>query len=105
MQALPPTLRQNVKLLGRILGETLTVHEGVEVYEKVEEIRALSKAQADNPDTDASALIDYLSQLSNDEILPIARSFNQFLNLANIADHHYFSSVEAENDDHLARLF
>ncbi len=105
MQALPVTLRQNVKLLGRLLGETLTAHEGIDIYEQVEEIRALSKAQADNPDTDASALIDYLNQLPNEAILPIARSFNQFLNLANIADHHYFSSVEAENEDHLDRLF
>lgn len=105
MQALPVTLRKNVKLLGKLLGETLTAHEGPDIYEEVEKIRALSKAQADNPDTDASALIDYLSQLPNEAIFPIARSFNQFLNLANIADQHYFSSVEAENEDHLARLF
>ncbi len=104
MQALPVTLRKNVKLLGKLLGQTLTAHQGADIYEKVEEIRALSKATKDDPKADA-VLIDYLSQLPNESILPIVRSFNQFLNLANIADQYYSSSVEAENEDHLAVLF
>jgi len=105
MQALPDTLRQNVKLLGKILGTTLTKHESQDVYEKIEEIRALSKPLTKNPDADASELINYLSTLPDETILPIVRSFNQFLNLANIADQHYFASVEAETEDHLSTVF
>jgi phosphoenolpyruvate carboxylase len=105
MQALPDTLRQNVKLLGKILGTTLTKHESQDIFEKIEEIRSLSKPLTKNPDADASGLIDYLSNLPDETILPIVRSFNQFLNLANIADQHYFASVEAETEDHLSILF
>lgn len=105
MQALPSTLRQNVKLLGQLLGETLTAHQSLDIYQRVEEIRALSKALTDDPDADATQLIEYLSELPNDTVLPIVRSFTQFLNLANIADQHYFASVETETDDSLTSLF
>ncbi len=105
MQALPDTLRHNVKLLGRTLGEILTTHQGADIYEQIEAIRGMSKALTQDPNGDASQLVDYLSKLPDDSVLPIVRSFNQFLNLANIADQHYFSSVGAEKEDHLATLF
>ncbi|MGH8485632.1 MAG: phosphoenolpyruvate carboxylase, partial [Pseudomonas sp.] len=45
-----------------------------------------------------------LSSLDDQDILPIVRAFNQFLNLANIADQEYFSSAEAERDDSLQTM-
>jgi phosphoenolpyruvate carboxylase len=105
MTHLPDTLRENVRLLGELLGETLLTHEGVDVFRKVEEIRNLGKAINRSPNSDSQPLINFLSQLEDSDILPIARSFNQFLNLANIADQEYQSSVEAEGEDALDLMF
>lgn len=96
MTNLPETLRDNVRLLGELLGETLLRHEGPEIYRKVEEIRSLGKAINRSPDGDSQPLVNLLGQLEDSEILPIARSFNQFLNLANIADQEYNSSFEPD---------
>jgi phosphoenolpyruvate carboxylase len=46
MTKLPETLRENVRLLGELLGETLLKHEGAAVFAKVEAIRKLGKATA-----------------------------------------------------------
>ncbi|MCR6652276.1 MAG: phosphoenolpyruvate carboxylase [Cellvibrionaceae bacterium] len=105
MTHLPDTLRENVRLLGELLGETLLQHEGLEVFRKVEEIRNLGKAINRSPNSDSQPLINFLSQLEDSDILPIARSFNQFLNLANIADQEYQASVEAEDEDALDLMF
>ncbi len=105
MHALPDTLRHNVKLLGRILGNTLSKHEGADIYEKVEKIRIMSKSLTKDPQADASQLVDYLSSLPDETVLPIVRSFNQFLNLANIADQQFFSSFGAQKEDSLGQVF
>lgn len=105
MTVLPETLRENVRLLGELLGETLLQHEGLEVFRKVEEIRTLGKAINRSTDSDSQPLINFLSQLEDSDILPIARSFNQFLNLANIADQEFQASAEAEEDDALDLMF
>jgi len=103
MQQLPATLRDNVRLLGELLGENLLEHESPKLFRKVEEIRALSKKLANTNRDDASfeqqfePLVEALSQLEDADILPIVRAFNQFLNLANIADQHYFYGSEAIN--------
>ena len=103
MTHLPETLRENVRLLGELLGETILQHEGPAVFKKVEEIRNLGKtAEYTEGDTHPVALL--LSELEDADILPITRSFNQFLNLANIADQEYLTSVEAESDDALDEM-
>ncbi len=101
MHQLPDSLREKVRLLGDLLGETLLEHEGPKLFKKVEEIRALSKEHTVNPDANPAGLIDLLSQLEDKDILPIVRAFNQFLNLANIADQEYFCSAAAQKDDGL----
>ncbi len=104
MQQLPETLRDNVRLLGELLGETLLEHEGPKLFNKVEEIRSLSKALTQATNGDSAPLIELLSQLEDRDILPIARAFNQFLNLANIADQEYICSAEAQSQDRLETL-
>lgn len=104
MQQLPETLRENVRLLGDLLGDTLLKHEGSEIFKKVEEIRALAKTLTHTETKDAQPLIELLGTLKDEEILPIARAFNQFLNLANIADLQYFTSSEAQKADGLDAL-
>lgn len=104
MTNLPETLREHVRLLGELLGETLLQHEGPSIYRKVEEIRTLGKAINNGDTMDPQPLVNLLSQLEDTDVLPIARAFNQFLNLANIADQEYGASVEAEAVDTLDSL-
>lgn len=104
MDKLPETLRDNVRLLGDLLGETLLEHEGPKLFKKVEEIRAISKNLAKTEAGDYKPLIQLLSQVEDKDILPIARAFNQFLNLANIAEQEYICSAEAVADDGIEQL-
>jgi phosphoenolpyruvate carboxylase len=104
MLKLPETLRENVRLLGELLGETIHAHEGEELFSKVEGIRKLGKAITKAENGDSAPLVAMLSELNDQDILPIVRAFNQFLNLANIADQEYFSSAEAEREDSLQTL-
>lgn len=101
MTNLPDTLRDNVRLLGELLGDTILQHEGPAVFKKVEEIRNLGKASLQADNTNGYPVATLLDQLEDADILPITRSFNQFLNLANIADQEYQASVEAEGEDAL----
>ncbi len=92
------SLRQNVSMLGRILGETMSNAAGPEFLDKIEQIRTLSKA-ARAGDRDAEArLKSLLLGLGTDELLPVARAFSQFLNLANIADQHHNISREMDRE-------
>ena len=104
MPSTPNVLRDNVRLLGELLGQTIAKHEGGATFEKVEEIRSLCKQIAKSDDKDYSPLLSMLKKLDDAEILPVARAFNQFLNLANIADSEYASSAQAEVDSELPSL-
>ncbi len=104
MTHLPESLRENVRLLGELLGDTILQHEGPTVFRKVEEIRTLGKTATEDKALDLQPMAECLGQLEDADILPITRSFNQFLNLANIADQEYTSSVEAEGEDVLDDL-
>lgn len=99
MTVIPESLRFNVRMLGELLGDTLLENHGPELFRKVEEIRRLGKEVNRSEVNDATPLTKALSQLEDKDILPIARSFNQFLNLANIAEQQYFSSAESEKRD------
>ena len=82
-------LRDDVRLLGNLLGETLRAQEGEYLFEVVERVRALAKrARQGNPD-DFEALEKVLQNLSVDDALTVARAFAHFLTLANIAEQHH----------------
>ena len=89
-------LRGNVNLLGQLLGQTIKDAQGQAILDKVEEIRALSKSSRSGNENDRKTLIKVLHALSDEELLPVARSFNHFLNLANVAEQ--FHTVSRFND-------
>ena len=82
-------LRDDVRLMGSLLGETLRQQVGQALYDKVETIRILGKKARDGDSTANQQLNQALSALSDDELLPVARAFTQFLNLANIAEQYH----------------
>jgi len=104
MEPLPETLRENVRLLGELLGETVRDQEGEALFEKLEDIRQLAKAVHASEDEDPAPLVERLGQLEDKDVLPIVRAFNQFLNLANIAEQEHSASAEAETEDSLQKL-
>ncbi len=82
-------LRDDVRLLGGLLGETLRLREGAALYHIVERVRALSKSGRAGSDRDLDALAELLRALPVESTVPIARAFSHFLTLANIAEHHH----------------
>lgn len=86
---LPKALRDDVRLLGELLGETLRRQESHALYETVERVRALSKGSRAGRQEDFRALTDVLDRMPVDEALPVARAFSHFLTLANIAEQHH----------------
>jgi len=83
-------LRADVRLLGKLLGETLRTHGGAGLFETVERVRMLSKAsRAQSQEGKFDELASLLSELPVDSATPLARAFAHFLNLANVAEQHH----------------
>ena len=83
-------LRDDVRLLGTLLGETLRTHGDTGLFETVERVRMLSKAsRADGEAGKFNELASLLSQLPVESATPLARAFAHFLNLANVAEQHH----------------
>ncbi|WP_024675659.1 phosphoenolpyruvate carboxylase [Pseudomonas syringae] len=79
-------LREDVHLLGELLGNTIREQRGAEFLDKIERIRKGAKAGRRGSAEGAEQLSSSVDSLGDDELLPVARAFNQFLNLANIAE-------------------
>ena len=84
-------LVEDIRLLGRILGDVIRVQEGPEAYELVEQIRKLSVAFRRDADQEADkALKKLLKGLSGERAVSVIRAFTYFSHLANLAEdrHH-----------------
>ncbi|MBU2709717.1 phosphoenolpyruvate carboxylase [Zooshikella harenae] len=89
-------LRNNVHLLGELLGNTIKEHLGEQFLDKIELIRQLAKASRAGSKAGLEALLTELKGLTDDELLPVTRAFNQFLNLANIAEQYHTISKHSQ---------
>ena len=85
------TLRDDIRLLGRILGDTIRMLDGAETYDLIESIRRLAvRFHRDQDQSAQTELETILKGLSEGKIDNIARAFGYFSILANIAeDHHH----------------
>ncbi|BAP40814.1 phosphoenolpyruvate carboxylase [Pseudomonas sp. StFLB209] len=79
-------LREDVHLLGELLGNTIREQRGADFLDTIERIRKAAKAGRRGSAQGAEQLTASVASLDEDELLPMARAFNQFLNLANIAE-------------------
>ena len=89
MTELHEALRDNVRMLGDCLGQTIENQLGSGMLQKIETIRGLAKLGRNSGSGEQTELLTALAALSDDEVLPIARAFTQFLNLANIAEEYH----------------
>ena len=84
-------LIEDIRLLGRILGDVIREQEGVDAFELIERIRTLSVAFRREADHEADkALKKLLKGLSGDQTVSVIRAFTYFSHLANLAEdrHH-----------------
>ena len=84
-------LVNDIRLLGRILGDIIREQEGNRAFDLVEQIRQLSVAFRRDADRDAERqLSKLLKSLSNDQTVSVVRAFTYFSHLANLAEdrHH-----------------
>ncbi len=82
-------LRQDVRLLGQLLGQTLQEQESPVLLELVEEIRKLAKHARAGHEEQSQKLFEKLSELDPSLLVPVARAFSHFLNLANLAEQYH----------------
>src|SRR5476649_1995710 len=101
-------MRSNVSMLGKLLGDTIKDAMGENILDKVETIRKLSKSSRAGSEAHRQELLSTLQNLSNDELLPVARAFSQFLNLTNTAEQFHVISPHGEaanNPEGLGKVF
>ena len=84
-------LIEDIRLLGRILGDVIRDQDGAATFDLVEQVRQLSVAFRRDADAQANrALKKLLQSLSGDQTVSVIRAFTYFSHLANLAEdrHH-----------------
>ncbi|MDR7050913.1 phosphoenolpyruvate carboxylase [Duganella sp. 3397] len=84
-------LKEDIRLLGRLLGDVLRDQEGEEVFAVVETIRQTAVRFRREDDTAAANELDgMLKILTREQTITVVRAFSYFSHLANIAEdqHH-----------------
>lgn len=97
-------LIEDIRLLGRILGEVIREQEGKAAFELVERVRQLSVAYRLKSDVQAGRALDrLLKNLTGDQTVSVIRAFSYFSHLANIAEdrHHVRRRDHHEQQGHL----
>lgn len=75
VQQIDAPLREDVRLLGNLLGETLKQHAGQELFNQIEQIRALAKGARDGQAEAEKQLEQLFLELPDEELLPLTRAF------------------------------
>ena len=92
-------LREDIRFLGRLLGDTVRAQEGQAIFDLVETIRQNSVKFHRDDDLEARhALARILESLSPDAAVLVVRAYSYFLHFANIAeDHHHIRRIRAHD--------
>ena len=97
-------LVDDIRLLGRILGDVIREQEGSAAFDRVERIRQLAVGYRLKRDKGAGRDLDrLLMSLSGDRTVSVIRAFSYFSHLANIAEdrHHLRRRAIHERQGHL----
>ncbi|HRH00586.1 MAG TPA: phosphoenolpyruvate carboxylase [Polyangiaceae bacterium] len=80
-------LAHDIRLLGRLLGDTLRDHEGADTFELIESVRRLAVASRKRDDlASRRELASTLDALTIDRAVVVVRAFSVFSQLANLAE-------------------
>ncbi|MBF6176732.1 phosphoenolpyruvate carboxylase [Nocardia blacklockiae] len=85
IEAATAPLRDDIRFLGAILGETIRDHEGPEVFDLIERVR-VEAFRVRRSEVERSAVADMLRDTDIRVALPLIRAFSHFLLLANLAE-------------------
>jgi phosphoenolpyruvate carboxylase len=87
-------LRADIRMLGRVLGDTIRTHEGADIFQTVEDIRQYAVRFRRYGDTAArAALAERLNGLDVEPAIAVVRAFSYFSHLANIAEDQHNNRV------------
>ncbi len=96
-------LVEDIRMLGRILGDVIREQEGKAAFELIERVRQLSVAYRLKRDVKAGPTLDrLLKNLTGDQTVSVIRAFSYFSHLANIAEdrHHVRRRDHHERQGH-----
>jgi phosphoenolpyruvate carboxylase len=84
-------LREDIRFLGRVLGDTIRARDGADMFRTVEDARQTAVRFRRSGDPEArAALAKMLDSLEVEQAISVVRAFSYFSHLANIAeDQHY----------------
>jgi phosphoenolpyruvate carboxylase len=91
LRATEQPLVEDIRLLGRILGDVIREQDGAEIYDLIERVRKLSVSFHRDVDQQANKdLKKLLKSLSGERAVQVLRGFTYFSHLANLAEdrHH-----------------
>ncbi len=92
-------ISQDIHFLGDILGKVIRRHAGIEIFEMVERIRALTKVRRiDNTAQIDDRLAQLVGDLDSQEAEKVARSFAVYFELINLAEEQYRVHVLRERE-------
>lgn len=78
--------KEDIRMLGRMLGDTIREKEGQDIFNLVEKVRQTAVSFRRNPDIcSADTLNSLLKNLSRNQAISVVRAFSYFSHLANIA--------------------
>lgn len=72
------SIHHNIQMLGEFLGETIRDAQGDYILDLIESIRVLSRNSRSGDETARNQLLDKLANISNNDVLPVARAFSHF---------------------------
>jgi len=91
-------LGEDIRLLGRILGDTIRVYEGEPAFNLIEDIRRLAVASRRLEDVASSQQLSRtLDSLTVEQAVAVVRAFSYFSLLANIAEDRHHIRRQREN--------
>ncbi|MGZ8251374.1 MAG: phosphoenolpyruvate carboxylase [Methylophilaceae bacterium] len=96
-------LKQNIRYLGRVLGEAITAKDGKATFDVIENIRKTAVKFHRDQDQETSLLLEQLlKQLTPDQTVSVVRAFSYFKHLVNIAEDLYAHHQTRLNEDNHA---
>jgi len=91
-------LAEDIRLLGRLLGDTIHTHEGEFTFDLIETIRKLAVASRRLEDVQSrKSLARTLDALTDEQAVVVVRAFSYFSLLANIAEDRHHLRRHKEN--------
>lgn len=82
-------LREDIRLLGELLGNTIKTYSGDELFHNIENIRLAAIDVVVNKSSSTKEIEDLIKSLSDSQLTAVTKSYSQFLNFANIAEQYH----------------